>query len=147
MREDRVFVIRGFGASPRPVRELDPGNGGLVLRLLLAFGLFLPEVTYLNSYPDSLGKRPQDDLLAALRALGAEVTDRNGRLPITVRGGRSLARHGEQSPGGEFPVCHRPFVRRTPPGRVDDPDLAARHPRPGHHTGDGGRESRRWPVG
>jgi len=91
--KDRVFVIRGFGASPRPVRELDPGNGGLVLRLLLAFGLFLPEVTYLNSYPDSLGKRPQDDLLAALRALGAEVTDRNGRLPITVRGGRSLARH------------------------------------------------------
>jgi 3-phosphoshikimate 1-carboxyvinyltransferase len=91
--KDRVLVIRGFGANPRPVRELDPGNGGLILRLLLAFGLFLPEVTYLNSYPDSLGKRPQDDLLAALRALGAEVTDRNGRLPITVRGGRPLARH------------------------------------------------------
>ena len=69
---DRVLVIRGFGAKPRPVKELDPGNGGLILRLLLALGLFLPEVTFINSYPDSLGKRPQHDLLAALRALGAK---------------------------------------------------------------------------
>ncbi|NLY88572.1 MAG: 3-phosphoshikimate 1-carboxyvinyltransferase [Firmicutes bacterium] len=90
--KDRVLVVEGFGAKPRPVKELDPGNGGLVLRLLLALGLFLPEVTYVNSYPDSLGKRPQDDLLTALRALGAEVTDRGGRLPITVRGGHPLAR-------------------------------------------------------
>jgi len=90
--KDRVLVVRGFGAKPRPVKELDPGNGGLVLRLLLALGLLLPEVTYVNSYPDSLGKRPQDDLLSALRALGAEVADRNGRLPITVKGGRPLAR-------------------------------------------------------
>src|SRR5690606_4453676 len=82
----------GFGAKPWPVKELDPGNGGLILRLLLALGLFLPEVTFINSYPDSLGKRPQHDLLAALRALGAEVTDRDGRLPITVKGGRPLAR-------------------------------------------------------
>lgn len=89
---DRVLVIRGFGAKPRPVKELDPGNGGLILRLLLALGLFLPEVTLINSYPDSLGKRPQHDLLAALRALGAEVTDRDGRLPITVKGDRPLAR-------------------------------------------------------
>ena len=90
--KDRVLVVRGFGAKPRPVKELDPGNGGLVLRLLLALGLLLPEVTYVNSYPDSLGKRPQDDLLSALRALGAEVADRNGRLTITVKGGRPLAR-------------------------------------------------------
>lgn len=91
-KTDEVLVITGFGNNPRPVKELDPGNGGLILRLLLALGLLLPEVTYVNSYPDSLGKRPQDDLLSALRALGAEVEDRDGRLPITVRGGRPLPR-------------------------------------------------------
>src|SRR5690554_7785603 len=90
--DEEGLVIKGFGRTPRAVKELNPSNGGLVLRLLLALGLLLPEVTYVTSYMDSLGKRPQNDLLSALRALGAEVADRNGRLPITVKGGRPLAR-------------------------------------------------------
>lgn len=93
IREDKEgLVIKGFGRTPRAVKELNPGNGGLILRLLLALGLLLPEVTYVTSYLGSLGKRPQDDLLAALRALGAEVEDNNGRLPITVRGAGPLLR-------------------------------------------------------
>jgi len=90
--EGKNLVIKGFGRTPRAVKKLNPGNGGLVLRLLLALGLLLPEVTYVTSYPDSLGKRPQDDLLAALRALSAEVEDTGGRLPITVRGAGPLLR-------------------------------------------------------
>ncbi|NLC52999.1 MAG: 3-phosphoshikimate 1-carboxyvinyltransferase [Firmicutes bacterium] len=84
--------IRGFGRSPHPPGVLDPGNGGLILRLLLPIGLLLPEVEYVTSYPESLGKRPQGHLLAALRELGAEVLDVDGHLPITIRGGRPLAR-------------------------------------------------------
>ncbi|HHT06366.1 MAG TPA: 3-phosphoshikimate 1-carboxyvinyltransferase [Hydrogenispora sp.] len=84
--------ISGFGRSPQPPGVLDPGNGGLILRLLLPVGLLLPEVQYVTSYPESLGKRPQDHLLTALRDLGAEVEDVDGHLPITIRGGRPLAR-------------------------------------------------------
>ena len=84
--------INGFGRTPRPPGVLDPGNGGLVLRLLLPIGLLLPEVRYVTSYPESLGKRPQGHLLTVLRALGAEVEDAHGPLPITIRGGRPLNR-------------------------------------------------------
>jgi 3-phosphoshikimate 1-carboxyvinyltransferase len=45
-------------------------------------------VTFVNRYPQSLGKRPHDDLIAALQSMGVEVEHNNGRLPITVRGGR-----------------------------------------------------------
>lgn len=80
--------IKGFGRSPRPAGVLDPGNGGLILRLLLPMGLLLPELKFITSFPESLGKRPQGDLLAALRQLGAEVEDVEGHLPITIRRGR-----------------------------------------------------------
>lgn len=90
--ENDRLIIKGFGRNFKEVRTLDPGNGGLVLRLLLAFGLLLPEVKYITSYPESLGKRPQGDLLKVLRELGAEVEDNNGCLPITVRGKKPLFR-------------------------------------------------------
>jgi len=86
--DDEKIVIRGFGRHPRPVRELDVGNAGAVLRFLLSTAALLPEVTFVNRYPQSLGKRPHDDLIAALQSMGVEVEHNNGRLPITVRGGR-----------------------------------------------------------
>ena len=76
------LLIKGFGASPSPAGVLDPGNGGLILRLLLPVGLLLPELKFVTSYPESLGQRPQGDLLAALRQLGAEARDVDGHLPI-----------------------------------------------------------------
>ncbi|NLY90376.1 MAG: 3-phosphoshikimate 1-carboxyvinyltransferase [Firmicutes bacterium] len=88
--EEKQLRIKGFGAKPCAPGVLDPGNGGLVLRLLLPVGLLLPEVKYTTSYPASLGKRPQGDLLTVLRRLGAEVEDVDGHLPITIRGGRPL---------------------------------------------------------
>ncbi len=84
------LLIKGFGASPSPAGVLDPGNGGLILRLLLPVGLLLPELKFVTSYPESLGQRPQGDLLAALRQLGAETRDVDGHLPITIRRGRTL---------------------------------------------------------
>src|SRR5690606_1635381 len=85
--EDRV-VITGFGKNPRPVRELDTGNAGAVLRFLMSVATLLPEVTFVNSYPESLGKRPHSDLIDALEQMGVRVEHRDGKLPVTIRGGR-----------------------------------------------------------
>lgn len=86
--DDEKIVIRGFGRHPRDVKELNVGNAGAVLRFLMAIAALCPEVTFVNTYPDSLGKRPHDDLIDALGQLGVEVEHREGRLPITVRGGK-----------------------------------------------------------
>ncbi|HBG15502.1 MAG TPA: 3-phosphoshikimate 1-carboxyvinyltransferase [Firmicutes bacterium] len=90
--EQDLIRIKGFGQKPLVPGTLDPGNGGLILRFLLAIGLFLPEVKFVTKHLDSLGKRPQGDLLKALRDLGAEVEDVDGHLPITIRGARPLKR-------------------------------------------------------
>lgn len=84
--EGDKLIIDGFGDSPRPVKELNPGNGGLILRLLLALGLRLPDVTYRTDYIDSLGKRPQNDLLQALSSFGVRVESEDGHLPIRLYG-------------------------------------------------------------
>ncbi|WP_027091000.1 3-phosphoshikimate 1-carboxyvinyltransferase [Cohnella thermotolerans] len=86
--DDEKIVIQGFGKRPFPVKELNVGNAGAVLRFLMAVAALLPEVTFVNAYPQSLGKRPHDDLIAALQSMGVEVEHQNGRLPITIRGGR-----------------------------------------------------------
>jgi len=90
--ERNVLRVKGFGRHGREVQTLDPGNGGLVLRLLLAYGLFLSTTRYVSSYPESLGKRPQGDLVDALRELGAEVEDNRGCLPIVIHGQKLLAK-------------------------------------------------------
>ncbi|SDT41565.1 3-phosphoshikimate 1-carboxyvinyltransferase [Paenibacillaceae bacterium GAS479] len=85
--DEEKIVIKGFGSRPRDVRELNVGNAGAVLRFLMAVTALSPDVTFVNTYPDSLGKRPHDDLIVSLRQLGVEVDDNEGRLPITIRGG------------------------------------------------------------
>ncbi|GIO15602.1 3-phosphoshikimate 1-carboxyvinyltransferase [Cohnella xylanilytica] len=85
--DDEKIVITGFGRHPFPAKELNVGNAGAVLRFLMAVASLLPEVTFVNTYPESLGKRPHDDLIAALQSMGVEVEHQNGRLPITIRGG------------------------------------------------------------
>jgi len=86
--DEEKMVIRGFGRSPRDVRELNVGNAGAVLRFLMAAASFCPEVTFVNAYPESLGKRPHHDLIDSLRQMGVEVFDNGGKLPITIRGGK-----------------------------------------------------------
>ena len=80
-------LVKGFGRSPRNPGDLNPRNAGAVLRLLLGVGALLPEARFVTDYPDSLGKRPNQDLLDALKDLGVESESEGGRLPITLRGG------------------------------------------------------------
>ncbi|WP_322905237.1 3-phosphoshikimate 1-carboxyvinyltransferase [Paenibacillus campi] len=86
--DDEKIVIQGFGSKPIDVKQLNVGNAGAVLRFLMAIAALCPEVTFVNTYPDSLGKRPHDDLIESLGQLGVEVEHQQGRLPITIRGGK-----------------------------------------------------------
>ncbi|AXG98300.1 3-phosphoshikimate 1-carboxyvinyltransferase [Deinococcus wulumuqiensis] len=79
-------VIRGFGSRPRPGMTLNPGNAGAVARFLMGVAALTTGTTFVTDYPDSLGKRPQGDLLAALERLGAKVSSVEGRLPIAISG-------------------------------------------------------------
>ena len=87
------WSLRLVGVGGRPQRPADGalrmGNAGAALRLLLGVGALLPEIRFVTDHPDSLGRRPNADLLDALRALGlkAEAREPGGRLPITLRGG------------------------------------------------------------
>jgi 3-phosphoshikimate 1-carboxyvinyltransferase len=75
--------------SGEPV-TINVGNAGAVLRLLLGVGALLPDVTFVTDYAQSLGKRPNRELLTALTSLGAqcEGTGTEGYLPITLHGGK-----------------------------------------------------------
>lgn len=86
--DDVKMTITGFGRHPKHVKELDVGNAGAVLRFLMSIAAFCPEVTFVNKYPDSLGKRPHSDLIDSLRQMGVRVEDRDGKLPITIFGGQ-----------------------------------------------------------
>src|SRR5205823_4533921 len=64
---------------------------GAVLRLLLGICALSPEpVTLKTPYPESLGRRPNADLLGALKQLGAivECESLEGALPVRIRRGR-----------------------------------------------------------
>ncbi len=83
--------VRGVAGRPRvpPGGQIDVGNAGAVLRLLLGIAAVLPDVRFVTEHPESLGRRPNADLLEALGQLGvqSEAQGGEGRLPITVRGG------------------------------------------------------------
>ncbi len=90
---EEVWALRVHGCGGRPARPaggvIQAGNAGAALRLLLGIGALLPELRFETDHPESLGRRPNADLLAALRALGVEVEAREpgGILPITLRSG------------------------------------------------------------
>ncbi|OPA78536.1 3-phosphoshikimate 1-carboxyvinyltransferase [Paenibacillus selenitireducens] len=86
--DDKKIVITGFGNHPKDIRELNVGNAGAVLRFLMAIASLCPDVTFVNTYPDSLGKRPHDDLIDSLQQLGVVIEHQEGKLPITIRGGQ-----------------------------------------------------------
>lgn len=84
----RVTGVAGRPHTP-PDGVLRVGNAGAVLRLLLGIGALLPDVRFETDHPDSLGRRPNADLLDALRSLGvmAAAREPGGLLPITLYGG------------------------------------------------------------
>lgn len=79
-------VIRGFGASPRAGVILNPGNAGAVARFLMGVAALTTGTAFVTDYPDSLGKRPQGDLLSALERLGARVRSQDGKFPVSISG-------------------------------------------------------------
>jgi 3-phosphoshikimate 1-carboxyvinyltransferase len=95
--QQSMLAVRGIGGRPHTTTPttINVGNAGAVLRLLLGLGALLPEVTFVTDHPQSLGKRPNRELLTALTALGArcEGTGPEGCLPITIHGGKL---HGGQ---------------------------------------------------
>lgn len=86
----RTLIVKGIGrpTSATPV-TINVGNAGAVARLLLGLGALLPQVTFITDHPQSLGKRPNRELLTALAELGVryEATSPEGYLPITLYGG------------------------------------------------------------
>ncbi|MEC0243579.1 3-phosphoshikimate 1-carboxyvinyltransferase [Paenibacillus dokdonensis] len=88
VEDEEKAVITGFGRHPRNVKELNVGNAGAVLRFLMGVASLCPDVTFVNTYPDSLGKRPHDDLITALGQMNVQVEHNNGRLPIRIQGGQ-----------------------------------------------------------
>jgi 3-phosphoshikimate 1-carboxyvinyltransferase len=73
--QQRVLQVKGVGRphNDKPV-TINVGNAGAVSRLLLGLGAALSEVTFVTDHPQSLGKRPNRELLAALTTLGAKYT-------------------------------------------------------------------------
>lgn len=72
-----------------PGATLDVGNAGAVLRLLMGICAALPEpVTFVTPFPESLGRRPNADLLDALGQLGAtfQSASESGTLPVMLSG-------------------------------------------------------------
>jgi 3-phosphoshikimate 1-carboxyvinyltransferase len=89
----QVLSIRGTGGIVRtaPNATIDVGNAGAVLRLLIGICALSPEaITFTTPYLESLGRRPNADLLQALAQLGAlvEYQTVDGTLPIKIRGGQ-----------------------------------------------------------
>jgi 3-phosphoshikimate 1-carboxyvinyltransferase len=85
--DEEKMTITGFGRHPKQVKELNVGNAGAVLRFLMSIAAFCPDLTFVNTYPDSLGKRPHGDLIEALEGMGVKIEHQEGKLPITIHGG------------------------------------------------------------
>ncbi|SFD61224.1 3-phosphoshikimate 1-carboxyvinyltransferase [Paenibacillus catalpae] len=85
--DNEKIVITGFGKNPKAAEQLDVGNAGAVLRFLMAIASLCPDVTFINRYPDSLGKRPHSDLIDALGQMGVKIEHNEGKLPIRIQGG------------------------------------------------------------
>ncbi len=90
IEEGTDLRIRGVAGKPRAPKVLNPDNAGAVLRLLLGVACLIEgETRFETSHPESLGKRPNEDLLKALRQLGAGASGvgETGLLPIVITGG------------------------------------------------------------
>jgi 3-phosphoshikimate 1-carboxyvinyltransferase len=84
-------LISGRGGSFGPGRvPLDVGQSAVTTRLMLAFAALRADETVIDGHI-SMQKRPNKDLVDALRSLGATLESTNdGYLPTTVRGTRAL---------------------------------------------------------
>jgi 3-phosphoshikimate 1-carboxyvinyltransferase len=92
-RSPTEVVIRGVGLRGLSAagRDLDMGNAGTAMRLFT--GMLAAQGFDSQLIGDaSLMKRPMERVAGPLREMGADVRTRDGRPPVTIRGGRAL--HG-----------------------------------------------------
>ena len=68
---------------------LDCHNAGTTLRFLVSLACVLPGEWVLTG-DEHMRRRPISDLVAALRLLGADISDTAGCPPVTIIGGRTL---------------------------------------------------------
>lgn len=122
LEEDETqIVIQGFGKRPRHVAELNVGNAGAVLRFLMSVAAFCPQLTFVNTYPQSLGKRPHIDLIHALEQMNVRVEHQDGRLPITIFGGQP--RGGNITVSGEVSSQYLSSLLFTAPLLNEDSEI------------------------
>ncbi|HSJ85050.1 MAG TPA: 3-phosphoshikimate 1-carboxyvinyltransferase [Acidimicrobiia bacterium] len=97
---DNAWAVRGSsGRLQRSGAPLDAGASGLTARAMIALTPLVDGPTTVVGR-DRLPERPMAGLVDALRGLGVEVTDQEGRLPVTVHGTGAL-------PGGTAGVDSR----------------------------------------
>jgi 3-phosphoshikimate 1-carboxyvinyltransferase len=82
-----AWTVHGSGGQPRsPRRPLDARLSGTTMRFLAAVATLTPAGATVGGDP-ALLRRPVGPLVAALRALGAPLTDHDGFPPVTAAGG------------------------------------------------------------
>lgn len=115
------ITITGFGNEPKSVATLDVGNAGAVLRFLMSTAALSSEIHFVNTYPDSLGKRPHDDLITALEQMNVKIDHQDGKLPITIYGGQP--RGGKIEVSGEVSSQYLSSLLFLTPLLQEDSDI------------------------
>jgi 3-phosphoshikimate 1-carboxyvinyltransferase len=112
-----VWTVTGTGGRlASPARPLDARLSGTTMRFLAAAAARTPAgATVTGAAP--LLRRPVGPLVAALRALGAEVADHGGLPPVTaagggLAGGRATVDAGASSQFASAVLLVAPYARR-----------------------------------
>ena len=95
--DDRVYLKKRSIPFITPKKELDLGNSGTGLRLML--GLISGLGINANMTGDSsLSKRPMNRIITPLKEMGASILSNNGRLPIKIRKSKIVENYDYQMP-------------------------------------------------
>src|SRR5690625_254874 len=87
-----AWQIEGMGGVIPGGIRLNVRNAGAVTRFITAVCATAEQpVEIYTPYEESLGRRPQGDLVQALQSLGADVKAKDNRLPIIVSRGNIQA--------------------------------------------------------
>jgi len=81
-----AWTVRGTGGRLKGGGVLEAGLSGTAMRFGVALAALAPSPVTVTGAPPLL-RRPVGPLVAALRTLGAEVRDRDGRPPVEAGGG------------------------------------------------------------
>ena len=95
--ENRVYLKKRSIPFFTPKKDLDLGNSGTGLRLML--GLISGLGINANMTGDiSLSKRPMNRVITPLKEMGANISSNNGKLPIKISTGKIVENYDYQMP-------------------------------------------------